>query len=294
MHDHSNHNHNHEAGHIRTAFFLNLGFTLVELAGGFWTNSLSILSDAVHDLGDSLSLAMAWYFENYANRDKDSRFSYGYRRYSLLSALVSTIVLISGSLIVLFQAIPRLLEPEPVHARGMIVLALLGILVNGLAVLRLQRGGTMNARVAAWHLLEDVLGWVAVLIVSVLLLFTNWYFLDPLLSILISGYILYGVFRNLRKTMRLFLQGVPEEVNLEELEARLQSIEHVCSTHHTHIWSMDGMHHVLTTHLVVVDETTRHQIVDIKENVYRLAKGLDIEHTTVEIEYAGEKCGMAD
>ncbi|MDX1600202.1 MAG: cation diffusion facilitator family transporter, partial [Anaerolineales bacterium] len=163
----NNHGHtDRPPGGLRTAFFLNLAFTLLEIVVGLFTNSVAILSDAVHDLGDSLSLGLSWYLEGYANRAGDRRYSYGYRRFSLLGALVSTIVLIAGSLLILSEAIPRLLNPEPTNALGMAAFAIVGVAANGAAVLRLRGQRSMNARVVTWHLLEDVLGWVAVLIVG--------------------------------------------------------------------------------------------------------------------------------
>jgi cobalt-zinc-cadmium efflux system protein len=290
------HNHTHEhssTSDLKLAFFLNLFFTILEIFGGIYTNSLAILSDAVHDLGDSLSLGMAWYLENYAQKGEDKRYSYGYQRYSLLSALVNTVILTAGSLFILSQAIPRLINPEPTDAQGMVVFAILGIIVNGLAVLRLRGGKTLNARVVALHLIEDILGWVAVLVLSVVLLFTNYYILDPVLSILITAYILYNVIKNMRATLSLFLQAVPEDVDLESIEDKLLQIENICSTHHTHVWSMDGQHHVLTTHLVVEEDITREQVQCIKEEINQLSRDLDFFHTTVEIEYGDEKCSMA-
>ncbi len=289
------HDHSHDStGDLRLAFFLNLSFTIIEIAGGIWTNSLAILSDAIHDLGDSLSLGMAWYLETYARKDKDKKYSYGYRRYSLLSALINTVVLIVGSIFILSRAVARLFNPEPVDAKGMILFAILGIIVNGLAMLRLRGGKSLNAQVVAWHLIEDVLGWVAVLIMSIVLLYTDLYILDPIFSILITSFVLYNVIKNLRKTLALFLQAVPENMDLEKIENRLLAIDNVCSSHHTHIWSMDGEHHVLTTHLVVEEDTSQDEVLCIKEDINQLSKEMDFLHTTVEIEYGEEKCSMAE
>ena len=289
-----NHNHNHNTtANIRIAFFLNLAFTIIEIVGAFYTNSLAILSDSLHDLGDSFSLGLSWYLERYSQRGKDRRFSYGYRRFSLLGAFVNTLVLIVGSLIILSEAIPRILDPQPTNARGMILLAIVGIVINGLAVLRMRNEQSMNARVVAWHLLEDVLGWIAVLIVSIALLFTQYFILDPLLAILVTSYVLYNVFRNLRKTVALFLQAVPEDIDIDEIDRGLESIDLVLSTHHTHIWSLDGAHHVLTSHVVLDECATREDIVRVKDHIKDLASIWHFEHTTVEIEFRDEDCSMA-
>ena len=291
------HNHNHSHSHqitnnIKLAFFLNLGFAILEIFGGYWTNSLAIVSDAVHDLGDSLSLGLAWYLEKKSNQKGNKVFSYGYRRLSLLAALINTLILFGGSLYVISEAIPRLLNPQPTDAKGMILFAILGIAVNGLAMLRLSRQSSLNASVVAWHLLEDVFGWIAVLIVSITLLFADVYILDPILSLLISAYILYNAIANLRKTITLFLQAVPDNIDIQHLEKSITSLEKVDSTHHTHVWSLDGERHVLTTHIVVVDSTSREDIQSIKSAIQHLGKELNLEHITVEIEYLNEYCQM--
>ena len=293
MQNSTNHNRNlGNSANLRLAFLLNLGFTLLEIAGGLWTNSLAILADSVHDLGDSMSLGLSWYLERYSNKGGDERFSYGYRRFSLLGALVNTAILIVGSLFILLRAVPRLIYPEATNAQGMALLAIIGILVNGLAVLRLRKGKSLNVQIAAWHLYEDVLGWVAVLVASIALYFWNIPILDPLLSILITGYVLWNVIRNLKKTLSLFLQAVPEAFNLDEVKGRLLAMEHVRSLHHTHIWSMDGEHHVLTAHLVVEPCTTRDEIMRLKKEINSLTADLDIAHTTLEVEYEDEDCRM--
>jgi cobalt-zinc-cadmium efflux system protein len=211
----SDHGHSHDtASNIRVAFFLNLGFTVLEIIGGTLTNSVAILSDALHDLGDSLSLGIAWYLENVAKREADHRFSYGYRRFSLLGALITSIVLVIGSLIVLSEAVQRVAEPEEPAAGGMILLALIGIGVNGLAVLRVRGDGGLSAQAVSWHLLEDVLGWIAVLFVGIVMSFVDAPILDPVLSMLLATYVLYRVITNLRKTLRVFLQATPEGIDL--------------------------------------------------------------------------------
>ncbi|MEM7758657.1 MAG: cation diffusion facilitator family transporter [Cyanobacteria bacterium P01_A01_bin.40] len=292
-----NHNHNHSHSHqitkdIKLAFFLNLSFAILEIFGGLWTNSLAIVSDAVHDLGDSVSLGLAWYLEKYSNKNSDLAFSYGYRRLSSLAALINILILFIGSLYVISQAIPRVLNPEPTDAKGMILFAALGIVVNGLAMLRLAKTSSLNGRVVAWHLLEDALGWVAVLIVSVVLLFTDFYILDPILSILIAVYILYNAIANLRQTLLLFLQAVPENIDLHQLETSIIALDKVDSLHHTHIWSLDGEHHVLTTHIVIENNTTREQILGIKGAIKHLGDSLHLEHITVEVEYLNEHCSL--
>ncbi len=294
------HNHNHidsdkrSTSNIKTAFFLNIFFTIIEVWGGFWTNSTAILSDALHDLGDSLSLGLAWFLQNKSKQKSNETFTFGYRRFSLLGALINGIVLVTGSAFILFEAIPRLFNPQHANASGMLYFAIGGIIINGAAVLKLKSGKSMNERVVTWHLLEDVLGWVAVLIVSVVLLVKDIHILDPILSILITLYVLFNVVRNLKKTIFLFLQGVPEDINIKEIDNKIKSIDKVKSTHHAHIWSQDGEHHVLSIHVVVENVKNMDEIIEIKRKIRESFKDMSIEHVTVEVELEDEECYMKE
>lgn len=290
------HKHDHDRGstaNLRLAFTLNLAFTVLEILGGLWTNSLAILSDAIHDLGDSLSLGVAWFLERYAERGEDQRFSYGYRRFSLLGALINAMVLVLGALLIVSRALPRLLEPEHSDAGGMILFAVVGILVNGAAVFRLRSSRSLNARVVAWHLLEDVLGWIAVLVVGIALLFTDNHLLDPILSILIALYVLYNVISNLRETLGVFLQSVPGSIEMDEILERVSALPHVSSTHHTHVWSLDGEHHVLTTHVVVDEQLSKVDARAVKDAIKRVLVAYEFSHITLEIEFGDDDCAMA-
>jgi cobalt-zinc-cadmium efflux system protein len=289
-----NHSHKHRdtERNILVAFLLNIGFTLIEIFGALWTNSLAILSDAVHDLGDSLSLGLAWYLERFSKREEDVQFSYGYRRFSLLGALINTLILIAGSILILVRAIPRLMNPEVTNAPGMILFSIVGIVVNGAAALRLKGDQSLNSRTVAWHLLEDVLGWIALLVVSIALIFTDMYVLDPILSILLTSYILFNTLRNLQHTAKVFLQAVPEDIQLEEIDKALRSIEHILSTHHTHVWSLDGENHVLTSHIVVDEHIPRENIACIRQDVREVLREWGFAHSTIEIEFGDKDCGM--
>lgn len=289
----SNHSHNHQhdsTKNIKVAFFLNVTFTVFEIIGGFWTNSMAILSDAVHDLGDSLSLGLSWYLDKKSKQDANNRFSFGYRRFSLLGALINGIVLISGSIFLLFEIIPRLIEPQHSNAKGMLVFAIFGIIVNGAAVLRVKGGKTLNERVVSLHLLEDVLGWVAVLIVSIILLFWDIPILDPILSILILSYVLFNVVKNLKETLLVFLQGVPSDIDLPSLESKISEIDNVVSVHQLQLWSLDGAEHVLTIHVVIKEGTSVNEIISLKRNVKALLNESQVEHATIEIEFENEDC----
>jgi cobalt-zinc-cadmium efflux system protein len=292
------HNHNHDhtntSRNFRTVFFLNFGFTLFEIVGGILTNSIAIISDALHDLGDSISIGLAWFLEGYSRKKSDNKYSYGYGRFSLLGALINAIVLIIGSTFVLANAIPRIIKPEPTNAKGMILFAIVGVIVNGVAVFRLKNEESMNARVMMLHLLEDVLGWIAILAVAITLLFWPTYILDAILSIVITLYILFNVVLNLKKTISLFLQATPEHINLDLIDEKLKSIDKVISSHHTHVWSLDGANHILTTHLTVNKNTTREEIIRIKSKCKQLFEDLKLTHFTIEIELEDEVCLMED
>lgn len=289
----SAHNHTHDLiGNIRLAFFLNLFFAIFEIAGGLWTNSIAILAGALHDFGDSIILGISWYLERFSQKGKDQKYSYGYKRFSLLGAVISTVVLLTGSIFVLFEAIPRLLAPEPSNARGMVLFAVVGIVVNGAAVLRIRKEKNMNARMIAWHLLDDVLGWGAVLLMSFILLFADIHILDPIFSLLITAFIIYNVVKNFRKTISLFMQAVPEKIKISDLESEIRKMGKVKDVHHTHIWSLDGEHNVLTTHIVLETGAKREEIREIKCLIHDLIPRYDLAHTTIEFEYFDEDCSM--
>jgi cobalt-zinc-cadmium efflux system protein len=292
-HDH-HHHHDHAEGNIRVAFFLNLAFTIIEIVGGILTNSLAILSDALHDLGDSLSLGLSWYFQKISKKGRTKSFSFGYKRFSLLGAIINSIVLVAGSIIILSKAIPQIFHPEEVHVQGMFYLAILGIVVNGAAVLQLRKGSSMNERVVSLHLLEDVLGWVAVLIGSVIMMYFDAPFIDPLMSVLIAVYILFNVYKNLKKSMVIILQGIPEEVSIESIREKLRSIQAITNVHDCHVWSMDGNYNVLTVHLVLDKDYPLSEQVALKQQVKQILKGESVNHITIEFENQDEHCELVD
>jgi cobalt-zinc-cadmium efflux system protein len=279
---------------IRLAFFLNLAFTIAEFAGGLYTNSLAITADALHDLGDSFSLGLAWFFERISGRKPTAIYSYGYRRFSLAAALINGVVLLVGSSLIIWSALDRLAAPVMPNAPGMLVFAVVGVLVNGIAALRVKTGKSLNEQMVAWHLIEDVLGWIAVLFVSFVLMFRNVPVLDPILSILITFIVLGNVLRNLRKTMVIFLQGVPPTVSLRNVEAALRKVPGVAGLHDLHLWSLDGEHHILTGHIVVPGGCPLEELVAVKCRVKEKALELGISHATIEIEHQGESCTLLE
>lgn len=295
-HSHNHHSHHNTTKNIRTAFFLNLAFTIIELVGGVLTNSLAIMSDALHDLGDSLTLGLSWYFQKLSGKGSTPKFSYGYRRFSLMGAIVNSIVLIIGSIFIIKEAIPRIISPEKADAKGMMWIAILGVIVNGAAVLNLKKGKTINERVVMLHLLEDVLGWVAVLVASIIMQFWDVPVLDPILSILIAGFVLFNVYKNVSESLRILLQGTPKEIDIEKIEKRLLSFNEISNIHDCHLWTMDGEYNVLTVHIVLNDnELKLSSISDFKKEIRKtLHDDFHLEHVTLEFEHIDENCEYLD
>jgi len=285
------HNHNHASvKNLKLAFFLNLGFTIIEFIGGILTNSTAILADAIHDLGDSIALAQAWYFESLSEKKATVKYTYGYRRFTLLGAVISALILLLASFYVLNEAIPRIIEPEHSNAEGMVILAIFGVLVNGFAMLKLVKGKGANIQIVALHLLEDVLGWVAVLIVAIILLFEDIHVLDPILAVLITLYILANVVKQLKNMIPIFLQATPVEIDVTELEKQIGGIENVSSIHHLHVWSLDGNQAVLTVHLISENALTPDEYTALKNSFKRVVEEYGIFHSTLEIEWPNEIC----
>ena len=286
--------HGHSAGrahdhgsvkNIKTAFLLNISFVVVEIVGGIFTNSMAILSDAIHDLGDSISLGLAWYLEKLGTKKSDSKFNYGYKRFSILGALFNILVLIGGTVFVVYRAIPRLLHPESVKAGGMIVLAVIGIVINGLAVLNVKKGRKLSEKVVSLHLLEDVFGWAAVLIVSVVLMFADVPILDPILSLFISVYIIKNVIGGLIRIIKMLLQGVPDGFDEQETtKFILSSTPQALDVHDMRAWTLDGEENVLTFHMSVEEGVTVADSIEMKRNIKDMLFGRGFKYVTIEVE----------
>lgn len=285
MHSHAKPN---GGNNILVAFFLNAGFAVVEFIGGYLTNSMAIYSDALHDLGDSMALLFAYVAEKLSVRKEDSRYTFGYRRFSVLSAAVNGIILLLGSLYVIYEAIQRIFNPEPVEAGGMLVLAVFGVIVNSYAAFRLSKSDGLNPKMVMLHLLEDVLGWVAVFIVSVILLFKPWYVLDSVLSILVALIILRGVYKNLLKVGYIFLQKFPDGIELDQIKQEIESLEPVESVHAFKGWSIDESNYYLRFHVLVPGEMTINKVDLLRERIKLLLKAHAVSYSTIEFE--GSSC----
>lgn len=284
-HNHT-HSHNNAKKNISIVFFLNAFFVIVELVGGFLTNSIAILTDALHDFGDCLSLATAWFLQKKSTQARDNKYSYGYKRFSLLGSIFLSGVLTVSSVFVLIEAAKRIATPQDVSAQGMLWMAVFGVIINGAAAFRVKRGTSLNERAVYLHIMEDVLGWVGVLVVSIVMIFVYIPALDSLLSIGISIWVLSNVYRNLRSVSKVFLQSTPDDVPLDELSSKIMNIKGIVSIHDLHLWSLDGESHVMTLHIVTDEPDT----TDIKAKVIVIANEYHIVHTTVEFENSKVIC----
>jgi len=268
---------------IGIAAVLNIGFTAVEIVGGLLTNSLSIVADALHDVGDSIALSGSWVLESRAQKPPDARRTFGYQRLSLFAAFLSGGILIAGSVIILTEAVNRLRSPEEVDPEGMILLAILGVSVNVVAFARLRTGEALSERVLSWHLLEDVLGWVIILAGAVVIRFWGIHSIDTLMTFGLTVFILWGVGRNLKESLNVLMEGVPEHIDLSEVRESLLSVEGVRDVHDVHVWSLEGETDLFTGHIVVDDrmlkkpDRTRREIKDVLRHHH-------IEHSTTELE----------
>ena len=294
-HHHHHEHHHHGTKNLAVAFWLNLSFSIIELLGGLYTNSMAIISDAVHDIGDAAAIGSAFFFEKLSAKSRDKNFSYGYKRFSTLSALITSIILIVGALWIVVEAIPRLINPEQVNSMGMLGLAVLGIVFNGFAVFKL--GGnqnSLNQKAVRLHLIEDLLGWIAVLVGSIFIYFFNWLILDPILSLVIALYISVNAFKNLKSVSGIFLQGIPQNVNLKRIEQEILNLDDVTEVHDFHLWSMDGEYNILTLHAVVDQSKTVEELKSIKQMIKEIATKNHIQHVTLEFESSAEDCALED
>ena len=277
------HHHNEGAGHnILSAFFINLAFTAIALIGGWLTNSMAIISDSIHDLGCTLSIGLAWGFEHIAKHKPTHRFTFGYRRFALLGAFVNACILLSGATVVLHESIERLSSPVTVDAHGMMWFALLAIAFKGVAAWRTWRGSSVNQRMVSLHLLGDCLGWVAVLVASLVMMVVEIPLLDPLLSIGISLYLLYNVVRNLITAFRIVLEGVPTTIDYHKVEAEVAALDGVAEVQQLHIWSMDNEHHMAEV-ILATPLTDITKIEQLKGTLRTILHSHNVEQCVIEV-----------
>lgn len=272
---------------ILIAFLLNLGFSVFEFFGGLLTGSVAILSDAVHDLGDALGIGVSWFLERKSKRQADATYTYGYARFSVLGSVFTCGILLLGSVGVIVSAVGRLMNPVPIHYDGMILFAVVGVAVNLTAAFVTRKGESLNQKAVNLHMLEDVLTWVVVLVGAVVMRYTDWAVIDPLVSIAVAVYIFIHAIGHLRAAVDIFLEKVPEGYSLERVKERVEAIEGVSDAHHIHIRSIDGYTHAVSLHVVAEGDPA------VAKGLVREALGeMGIAHVTVEVEAVGEVCGQ--
>ena len=274
---------------IFIAFILNLTFAIIEFIGGAFTHSVAIMSDAIHDTGDAMSIGIAYFLERVSKKKPDENYTYGYARYSVFGSVITCTILLVGSIFVIYNAIKRLVNPVQVDYDGMLWLAAIGVIINFAAAYFTSGSGSLNQRSVNLHMLEDVLGWVVVLIGAVVMKFTNLWMIDPAMSIGVAVFIIINAIKNLKEALDLFLEKVPEGISVNEIREHITEIEGVESIHHLHIWSMDGMNNCATLHVV-----TEADAAEVKKKIREEMQEHKIQHVTLEIETKDETCGEED
>ncbi|MDR1260660.1 MAG: cation diffusion facilitator family transporter [Oscillospiraceae bacterium] len=275
---------------IGWALVLNFIFLAIEIIGGFFTHSMAVVSDAIHDSGDLFAIGIAWVAEKVAGKRPNERYTYGYMRFSFLGALVNSLMLLGTSLLILKQALSLLFVVQEVDHDGMVFLALLGILFKGFAVLKTAKGCGIGEKAVNLHLLLDVLNWIAVLFVGVFIKIFNVEILDPILSLGIVGFILVGVVKNLKKIFEVLLERAPKSVDITRLKKELLVNCDISNVHHIHIWVADGLNTYSTLHVLVKDDLKSENLSCVKKYVREVMKRQDIGHVTVELEFESEGC----
>ena len=270
---------------ILIAFLLNLTFSVFEFAGGIFTNSVAIISDSIHDIGDAASIGISYFLEKKSKKQPDKTYTYGYLRYSVIGSVITTLILLIGSVLVVINAIKRILNPQEINYNGMIIFAVVGVVVNFLAAYFTRDGHSLNQKSVNLHMLEDVLGWAVVLIGAVVMKFTDFALIDPILSIGVAVYIFIHAFTHLKEALNLFLEKTPDDISVEEITRHISEIEGVLGVHHIHIWSMDGNQNYATMHIV-----TNGNHSEIKKVVKDELKEHGIIHATLELENENEHC----
>ena len=270
---------------ILIAFILNLSFSIFEFIGGTITNSIAIISDAIHDIGDSLSIGLSYFLEKKSKKEPDEKYTYGYARYSVIGSLITTVILLLGSLLVIYNAIKRIINPVEINYDGMILFAIIGTIVNFLAAYFTKEGNSLNQKAVNLHMLEDTLGWIVVLIGSIIMKLTNILIIDSILSILVALFILIHALKSFKKVLDLFLEKIPNEISIDKIKEHILKIKNIIDVHHIHIWSIDGYNNYATMH-VVIDKNSK----EIKEKIRKELKHLGISHVTIEIETKDEIC----
>ena len=268
-------------GAVWLVFLLNSVFAMIEFISGGIFHSSAVLADAVHDTGDALAIGLSALLENISNREEDSRYTLGYKRFSLLGALVTAVILMTGSMMVFLENISKLFHPQVVNSQGMLWIGVIAIVINVIASLIVEKGKTKNESILSLHFLEDTLGWLAVILMAIILRFTDWYILDPLLSLAISLFILSKAIPRFWSTIKIFLDAVPEGVDIQKIKSDLEQLDHVSSVNQLNLWTMDGLEKNAIIHVCL--EHVKHMEV-CKESIRDLLKDCGFQNVTIEVD----------
>ena len=263
------------------AFFLNLSYAIVEFIAGGLFGSSAVLADSVHDMGDAIAIGVSAFLETISNREEDSHYTLGYKRFSLLGAMVTAVILMTGSVLVILGNITKLFHPQAVNDEGILWLGIIAISVNVIASLVVRKGKTKNESILSLHFLEDTLGWVAVILMAIVLRFTDWYILDPLLSLVISIFILSKAIPRFWSTLKIFLDAVPEGVDIKQVKSDLEQLDHVASLNQLNLWTMDGLEKNAIVHVCL--KKVEHMEV-CKEAIRAMLKDYGFQNITIEVD----------
>lgn len=275
------HHHHKKAGqNLAFVFFMNLAFNIIVIVGGLATNSMAILADCIHDLSDTISIALAWALEKVAQKESTDKYSYGYQRFSILGAVIISVFVIIMAFVILNEAIPRLFAPEGVDAEGMLLVAIVGIVFKSISVYRLHEGETFNEKAILFHQLGDVFEWVAILILSIVLMFWDGApYLDPFVSIGIALWLIFNLGRNLYKSIEVLLQKTPNNFDVNEFKTQILGIDGVKNIEDFHIWSLDGIDSVMT---LKVNVDFGGNVGEIKKEIYNISNKYHVVDITIE------------
>lgn len=270
---------------ILVAFILNLAFSVFEFFGGIVTGSVAIVSDAVHDLGDAAGIGISYFLEKKSKKQPDEKYTYGYSRYSVIGSVITTFILLFGSVAVILNAVKKIIEPSQINYNGMIVFAVVGVIINFIAAYFTRHGDSLNQKAVNLHMLEDVLGWAIVLVGAIVMKFTDFAIIDPIMSVGLSIFIFINAVKNLKEAVDLFLEKTPHGTDINEITHHISEIDGVLGVHHIHVWSMDGHNNYATMHIVTNSDS--HQI---KEKIREELREHGISHATLELETENEHC----
>ena len=263
------------------AFFLNLTYAIVEFIAGGVFGSSAVLADSVHDLGDAIAIGISAFLESISNREEDSHYTLGYKRFSLLGAMITAVILMTGSVLVILENIAKIFHPQPVNDEGILWLGIIAIIINVLANLVIRKGQTKNESILSLHFLEDTLGWVAVILMAIVLRFTDWYILDPLLSIAISFFVLSKALPRFWSTLKIFLDAVPEGVDIQKIKTDLAELDHVASINQLNLWTMDGLEKNAIVHVCLKE---MEHMETCKESIRIFLKDCGFQNITIEVD----------